>query len=64
MDGVKEELQVDEIRKEAGDLKNSLLYGSKEKPEEEPLQAAEDRKVPDEKIDSTGTAGTDLDHEK
>ncbi len=63
MDGVKEELQVDEIRKEAGDLKNSLLYGSKEKPEEEPLQA-EDRKVPDEKIDSTGTAGTDLDHEK
>ena len=46
MDGVKEELQVDEIRKDAGDLKNSLLYGSKEKPEEEPAQAG-DRKVPE-----------------
>jgi len=33
MDGVKEELHVDEFRKDAGDLKNSLLYGSKEKTE-------------------------------
>jgi len=34
MDGVKEDLHVDEIRKDAGDLKDSLLYGSKEKAED------------------------------
>jgi len=34
MDGVKEELNVDEIRKDAGDLKDSLLFGSKEKTED------------------------------
>jgi TatA/E family protein of Tat protein translocase len=60
MDGVKEELQVDEIRKDAGDLKNSLLYGSKEKPEEEPVKAG-DRKVPEEK---KAAAGSDLNHGK
>jgi len=40
MDGVKEELHVDEIRKDAGDLKDSLLYGSKEKAEDGSAQTA------------------------
>jgi TatA/E family protein of Tat protein translocase len=34
MDDVKEELHVDEIRKDTGNLKDSLLYGSKENAED------------------------------
>ncbi len=30
---MKEELNVDELKKDAGDLKDSLLYGSKDKAE-------------------------------
>jgi Tat protein translocase TatB subunit len=39
MESVKEELNVDEIRKDAGDLKDSLLFGSKEKAEDGAAQA-------------------------
>lgn len=48
MDGVKEELNVDELRKDAGDLKDSLLYGSKEKAEDQ-AAPAEVRETPEGK---------------
>ena len=48
MDDVKDELRVDEIRKDAGDLKNSLLYGSKENAEDEAART-EIQGTPEEK---------------
>jgi Tat protein translocase TatB subunit len=53
MDGVKEELHVDEFRKDAGDLKNSLLYGSKEKAEDGAAQTG-GQEAPEGKAEATG----------
>ncbi len=63
MDGVREELQVDEFRKDAGDLKNSLLYGSKETPGEAASQTVE-RSTPGDETAAAGKPAAQRNHEQ